>query len=67
MPIDPMEFGRVLERLDQQDEQIEEMRKDIRALLDMANQGKGALFVFMGIASVIGAIIGYVVSGRILK
>lgn len=56
--IDPIEFGRVLARLDEQDKTIDEMRSDIKALLGMANRGKGALFILMSVSSVIGAVIG---------
>ncbi|KAA0089381.1 hypothetical protein CIW54_07920 [Paraburkholderia sp. T12-10] len=57
-PIDPVEFGRVLARLDEQDKTIDEMRQDIKSLLAMANRGKGALFILMSVSSVIGAVMG---------
>lgn len=57
-PIDPIEFGRVLARLEDQDRQIAEMRGDIKSLLEMANRGKGALFLLMSVSSVVGAVFG---------
>lgn len=58
--IDPIEFGRVLARLDEQDKTIDEMRQDIKSLLAMANRGKGALFILMSVSSIVGAVIGAV-------
>jgi len=55
--IDPIEFGKVLARLDEQDGQIAEMKKDIKSLLAMANQGKGGLWAFTSISAVVGAVI----------
>jgi type II secretory pathway component PulJ len=63
--IDPIEFGRVLARLDQQDQQsaemrteIAQMRTDIQSLLALANRGKGALFTLTSIGAAIGAVLG---------
>lgn len=63
MSIDPVEFGKVLARLDAQDLQLAElrsenkaMRDDVRRLLAMANQGRGSLFVLMGIGSIVGGL-----------
>jgi type II secretory pathway component PulJ len=65
--IDPIEFGRVLARLDQQDQQsaemrqeIAQMRTEIQALLALANRGKGALFTLTSIGAAIGAVLGAV-------
>lgn len=55
--IDPIEFGKVLARLDEQDKQIAEMGKDIKSLLAMANQGKGGLWALTSFSAVIGAVI----------
>ncbi|MCL6468393.1 MAG: hypothetical protein I4O48_08745 [Ralstonia sp.] len=62
--IDPVEFGRVLARLDEQDNAMrdmrtenKEMRDDIKRLLAMANQGKGGLWAFTSISAVIGALL----------
>lgn len=57
MSIDPIEFGKVLARLDTQDEAIADMRKDIKSLLAMANQGKGGLWALTSFSAVIGAVI----------
>lgn len=74
--IDPIEFGRVLARLQDQDRQIaeirtenKEMRDDIKRLLAMANQGKGGLFTLTSIGAVVGAVVAetarhFIFSGR---
>jgi hypothetical protein len=59
-PFDPMLMGRVLERLDQQDEEIAEIKKDVRSLLEMANRGRGGLCVIMSVAGVLGTVGGWI-------
>jgi hypothetical protein len=65
MSIDPIEFGRVLARLDQQDQQsaemreeLRQMREEIRGLLALANRGKGALFTLTSMGAAVGAVLG---------
>jgi hypothetical protein len=62
--IDPIEFGKVIARLEEQDRQIaeirienKEMRGDIKRLLALANQGKGSLFTLTSIGAVVGAVL----------
>ncbi|PXW23422.1 hypothetical protein [Paraburkholderia caballeronis] len=62
--IDPIEFGRMLARVEAQGQQLaelraenQEMRTDIKRLLEMANQGRGSLFVLMGIGSLVGGVL----------
>lgn len=52
---DPEAFGKVLARLDNQDRILNEQTKDIRTLLDMANQGRGGLLMLMTLGSGFGA------------
>ncbi len=49
MEVDPIVFGRVLERLDAQDKLINEMRQDVRTLIDLANKGKGAWWLALSL------------------
>ncbi|BAO04683.1 hypothetical protein [Ralstonia phage RSK1] len=55
--IDPVEFGRVLARLDEQDKAMNEMRTDLKNLLAMANQGKGSLWVLTSMGAMVGAVL----------
>jgi tetrahydromethanopterin S-methyltransferase subunit G len=57
MPIDPIEFGKVIARLDEQDRQIEKLNQNMEKLLAMANQGKGGLLTLTSIGAVVGAVI----------
>lgn len=66
MSIDPMEFGRVLQRLDAQDIQTKEMREDIRMLLELANRGKGSIAMLVSIGMVVSTVIGWF-SGKWFK
>lgn len=64
--VSAMEFGKVLERLNQQDRQIAEMRSDIRDLLALANRGKGSIAMMISLGAVISTIIGWFI-GRLLR
>lgn len=57
MSVDPVEFGRVLARLDEQDKAMAEMRSDLKNLLAMANQGKGSLWVLTSLGAMVGAVL----------
>lgn len=59
--IDPIEFGKVLARLDEQDRQIAEMRSDIKRLLAMANQGRGGLLMLTSIGAVVGGVLTWLI------
>ncbi|KVN08202.1 hypothetical protein DF105_00875 [Burkholderia stagnalis] len=59
--IDPIEFGRVLARLDEQDRQIAEMSQDIKRLLAMANQGRGGLLMLTSIGAIVGGTLTWLV------
>jgi hypothetical protein len=61
MSVDPVEFGKVLARLDEQDKAMNEMRTDIKNLLAMANQGKGSLWVLTSVGAAVGAMLTWVV------
>lgn len=80
---DPTAWGRVLQRLDEQDagtrraevllsetkrqtektlekqnDEIREVKEDIKTLLAMANQGKGGLMMLMTIGTLVGTLVG---------
>lgn len=69
MDINPIEFGKVLGRLDAQDRQISELKttgeatqKSVEHLVNLANQGKGGLMMLTTVATIVGSIIGWMVS-----
>ena len=58
---DPMEFGRVLERLSRQDEEIRALREDVKNLLTLANQGKGSLLTLTTCGALVGSVLTWLV------
>lgn len=60
--IDPVLFGRVLARLDEQDTQIKELRQDVKELVKMAEQGKGSLLMLCTVGGVVSSILTWLVS-----
>lgn len=56
--VNPTEFGEMKARLDYQDNEIKEMKQDIKRLLALANQGKGGIVMLTGVGTIVGAILG---------
>lgn len=52
--IDPREFGRLEADVAQLKVDVNEMRRDLKTLLDMASRGKGVLWLGIGVASTVG-------------
>ena len=57
--INPIEYGKLLNQVQVVTEKVEGMEKDIKALLELANQGKGGFWVGVAIASFAGGIIAW--------
>jgi hypothetical protein len=55
--ISPREFGKLEAQVEALQEQVSQLSKDVKTLLEMANQSKGGLWVGMSIASAIGGAI----------
>jgi hypothetical protein len=54
---DPMEFGKVIQRLNYQDEEIRALRDDVKHLVSLANQGKGSLMALTTVGALVGSVI----------
>lgn len=54
---DPLQMGRVIQRLDDQDNELSELRSDVKQLLALAHQGKGSLWALMSVGSLAGAVL----------
>ena len=55
--INPVEFGKMKEQIEQLQKGQDELRKDMKEMLALANQSKGGFWTGMGIASFVGGII----------
>jgi cell division protein FtsX len=52
--IDPIQFGRLTAQVSTLEDQVSELRSDVKALLELANQSKGGFWAGMAIASALG-------------
>jgi hypothetical protein len=64
--IDARDFGKLEAQVEALEKEVHALRTDVRALLELANQSKGGLWVGMAIASVLGGIVTFVM-GKMLK
>ena len=64
--IDARDFGKLEARVEALEKEVHALRTDVRALLELANQSKGGLWVGMSIASVLGGLVTFVM-GKVLK
>lgn len=57
--INPVEYGKLVQSVDNLERKVDAMEVDIKKLLAMAERSKGSLWALMGVASVAGAFISY--------
>jgi hypothetical protein len=55
--INPVEFGKMKEQIEQLQKGQDELQKDMKEMLALANKSKGGLWAGMAIASVLGGLI----------
>ena len=55
--INPQEFGRMKEQIDQLQKSQDELNKDMKEMLALANQGKGGFWAGMAIAAFISSLV----------
>jgi uncharacterized protein with PhoU and TrkA domain len=58
--INPIEYGKLVNSVDNLERKVDAMEVDIKKLVAMAERSKGSLWALMGIASVAGAFISYI-------
>ena len=58
--INPVEYGKLVQSVDNLERKVDAMEVDIKKLVAMAERSKGSLWALMGVASVAGAFISYV-------
>ncbi len=54
--INPVEFGKMKEQIEHLQKSQDELQKDMKSMLALANQSKGGFWMGMAIASFIGSI-----------
>jgi uncharacterized protein with PhoU and TrkA domain len=57
--INPIEYGKLVNSVDNLERKVDAMEVDIKKLVAMAERSKGSLWALMGVASVAGAFISY--------
>lgn len=64
LKVDPMEYGALLQRVQDMDKKIDKMESKLEELVALANKSKGGLWLGMTIVSFISAIVGYLLKTR---
>jgi hypothetical protein len=55
--IDPVEYGKLLEKVEGLEEKVASMESDLKQLLALANKSRGAFWVGLSVASFVGALV----------
>lgn len=63
--IDPIEYGKLISKVENLEEKIGSLEADIKELLALANKSKGGMWMGMAMASLIGGVVTYF-TGHIL-
>ena len=61
MDIDPIKFGVTWQKVEAMEHEVAELRKDVKALLELANKGRGGFWAGMAIVSAFSTFIGFMV------
>ena len=62
MDIDPIKLGVMWQKVEAMDDEVKELRQDVKALLELANKSRGGFWMGMTIASGVGGLITYITS-----
>ena len=57
--IDLVRYGVLWNRVEKMEEEVSELRKDMKKLLAMAERSKGGMFMGMAVISVLSSVVGY--------
>ena len=60
MEIDPVKFGVTWQKVEAMEQEVAELRKDVKELLELANKGRGGLWAGMMVVSAVSAFIGFI-------
>ena len=65
--INPIEYGRLLAKVETLEDRVDDMSKDIKSLLELANQSKGGFWMGMTIASIIGGFLTWMLTHWVVR
>lgn len=57
--IDPVKFGLLIGQVKTLEDQVSDLQKDVKELLELANKGKGGFWMGMTLASGVGAAVSW--------
>ena len=60
MELDPIKFGITIQKVEAMEHEVAELRKDVKALLELANKCRGGFWAGMAIVSAFSTFIGFV-------
>ena len=58
--IDPVEYGQLIQKVDQLSSKVDKLESGMEELLALANKGRGGFWVGMMIVSCLSGIVGYI-------
>ena len=58
--LDPIKFGITIQKVEAMEFEVAELRKDVKALLELANKGRGGLWAGMMVVSALSTFIGFI-------
>jgi hypothetical protein len=58
--LDPIKFGITIQKVEAMEQEVAELRKDVKQLLELANKGRGGLWAGMMVVSAISAFVGFI-------
>ena len=65
--IDPVEYGQLLQKVDQLSQKVDKLEEGMAELLALAHRGKGAFWIGMILVSAVFSLFGYLSQGWINK
>ena len=65
--IDPVEYGKLLAKVETLSSKVDVLEADIKTLLELANKSKGGFWMGMTIASIVGGLITWITSNMVFR
>ena len=57
--LDPIKFGITIQKVEAMEHEVAELRKDVKALLELANKGRGGFWAGMAVVSAFSTFVGF--------